>query len=313
MNHSPNHSLRTEFLGQSLPSPLVLPSGILGMSHGSLRYALEKGYGLVTTKSLSLSPREGHEGPVVARFAGGVLNSLGLCNPGIDEGLREVARFVEATGAPVLVSLFAVNRPDFVELARRACDGAGSFIELNLSCPNVMDEFGVPLAASRDLVADIVEGVKKVCRLPVVAKLSPNALDLPSIALAAQEAGADGVTLINTLGPGLLIDTTARKPVLHPRFGGISGPAILPLALKIVHECSGVLKVPVIGMGGVSTGDDAVQMLMAGASLVGVGTAVWLSGIGVVDEINRGIREYLEREGIPSVAGIPKLETGHER
>jgi dihydroorotate dehydrogenase (NAD+) catalytic subunit len=304
-------SLRTEFLGRRLESPLVLPAGILGMSHGSLRFALDKGYGLVTSKSLSLEPRAGHEGPVVARFDGGILNSMGLCNPGIDEGLREVAEFTAMTGAPVLVSLFAVNRPDFEELARRANDGAGSFIELNLSCPNVMDEFGIPLAASKELVADIVEGVRKISRFPVVAKLSPNALDLPSIALAAQEAGADAVSLINTLGPGLLIDTAVRRPVLHPRFGGISGPAVKPLALKLVYECAGRIKVPIIGMGGVSSGDDAVQMLMAGASLVGVGTAVWLDGIEVVEKINEGIREYMRREGIPSPAAIPKLERSH--
>jgi dihydroorotate dehydrogenase (NAD+) catalytic subunit len=207
-----------------------------------------------------------------------------------------------------MVSLFAVNRPDFEELTRRANDSSAVFIELNLSCPNVMDEFGVPLAASKELVADIVEGVKKLARLPVVAKLSPNALDLPAIALAAQEAGADALSMINTLGPGLLIDTAARKPVLAPRFGGISGPAILPLALKLVYECTGRVRVPVIGMGGVSSGDEAVQMIMAGAGLVGVGSALWLGGAGVVADINAGIRGYLERENIASPDAIPKLE-----
>jgi dihydroorotate dehydrogenase (NAD+) catalytic subunit len=210
-----------------------------------------------------------------------------------------------------MVSLFAVNRSDFEELARRTNDSSAVFLELNLSCPNVMDEFGIPLAASKELVADIVEGVKKIARLPVIAKLSPNALDLPAIALAAQEAGADALSMINTLGPGLLIDTAARKPILYPRFGGISGPAVLPLALKLVYECTGRVRAPVIGMGGVSTGDDAVQMLMAGASLVGVGTALWLDGAGVVADINKGIRDYLIREDLSTVADIPKLERGN--
>jgi dihydroorotate dehydrogenase (NAD+) catalytic subunit len=182
------------------------------------------------------------------------------------------------------------------------------FIALNLSCPNVMDEFGIPLAASKELVADIIEGVKKTARLPVIAKLSPNALDLPEIALAAQEAGADALSLINTLGPGLLIDTAVCKPVLAPRFGGISGPAVLPLALKLVYECASKVKIPLIGMGGVSTGDEAVQMFMAGASLVGVGTALWLSGAGVVADINAGVLAYLERTGLASPGDIPKLE-----
>jgi dihydroorotate dehydrogenase (NAD+) catalytic subunit len=278
------------------------------MSYGSLQFAHEAGFGLVTSKSLSLEPRKGHEGPIVARFDGGILNSLGLCNPGIDAGLAEVAEFSRTAASPVMVSLFATNRPDFEELARRANDSAALFIELNLSCPNVMDEFGIPLASSRELVADIVAGVKKIAKLPVIAKLSPNALELPVIALAAQEAGADALTMVNTLGPGLLIDTAARKPVLAPRYGGISGPAILPLALKLVHECSGKIKIPVIGMGGVSSGDEAVQMLMAGACLVGVGTALWLKGAGVVAEINAGIKEYLERENLASPDDIPKLE-----
>jgi dihydroorotate dehydrogenase (NAD+) catalytic subunit len=301
-------SLRTSFLGKDLPSPLVLPAGILGMSYGSLKLALSKGYGLVTSKSLSLRPRTGHEGPVVAEFTGGILNSMGLCNPGIGEGLAEVDEFVELTGAPAMVSLFAVNKKDFEELSRRTNDSAASFIELNLSCPNVMDEFGIPLASSKDLVADIVAGVKKISRFPVVAKLSPNALDVSGIAAAAEDAGADGISLINTLGPGLLIDTTARKPVLHPRFGGISGPAVKPLALRLVYECAGRVKVPIIGMGGVVSGADAVEMLMAGASLVGVGTAIWLSGIDVIEKINSEVRDYLEGENLSSVGDIPKLE-----
>ena len=301
-------SLGARFLGREFSSPLVLPSGILGISCGSLRFARDAGFGLLTSKSLSLAPRTGHEGPVVARFEGGILNSMGLCNPGIEAGLAEVEEFSRNTGAPVMVSLFATNKSDFEELVRRTNDSSAVFIELNLSCPNVMDEFGVPLAASKDMVADIVEGAKKAARLPVIAKLSPNALDLPAIALAAQEAGADALSLINTLGPGLLIDTVAKKPILAPRFGGISGPAILPLALKIVHECGARVKIPIIGMGGVSSADDAVQMLMAGASLVGIGTALWLGGTGVVAEINAGLRNYLEREGFAAPGDIPRLE-----
>jgi dihydroorotate dehydrogenase (NAD+) catalytic subunit len=301
-------SLCTSFLGREFSSPLVLPAGILGVSYGSLQFAHDAGFGLVTSKSLSLEPRKGHEGPVVARFGGGILNSLGLCNPGIDAGLREIGEFSRVAKAPVMVSLFATNRHDFEELARRASDSAGVFIELNLSCPNVMDEFGIPLASSKELVADMVEGAVKYARLPVVAKLSPNALDLPAIALAAQEAGAAAVSMINTLGPGLLIDTVARKPILAPRYGGISGPAVLPLVLRLVHECAGRIGIPIIGMGGVSSADDAVQMLMAGASMVGVGSAVWLEGAGVISRINTGIRDYLERENFASPDFIPKLE-----
>ncbi|MFQ3619771.1 MAG: dihydroorotate dehydrogenase [Spirochaetales bacterium] len=302
-----SNSLQTEFLGTLLPSPLVLPAGVLGMSAGSLQFALSKGYGLVTTKSLSLEPRSGHEGPVVAEYGAGILNSMGLCNPGIAEGLKEVNQFVERSKAPILVSLFATNREDFVELVRRTNDSAATYIELNLSCPNVMDEYGIPLASSKEMVSQIVEGVKAVSRVPVLAKLSPNAADVPSIAAAAEQAGADGLTLINTLGPGLLIDPYARKPILHPTYGGVSGPAIKPIALKIVYDCSRRVRIPIIGMGGISSGLDAVEMLMAGARLVGVGSAIWKEGIGVVGDINIGIKQFLKTEGFSSVAEIPRL------
>ncbi|GAB4375151.1 MAG: hypothetical protein Kow009_10550 [Spirochaetales bacterium] len=277
------------------------------MSAGSLRYALDHGYGLVTSKSLSLLPRPGHEGPVVAEYSAGILNSMGLCNPGIEEGLEEVNRFVDQTGAPVLVSLFATSKEDFVELVRRTNDSAAAFIELNLSCPNVMDEYGIPLSSSREMVSVIVEGVKKVSRLPVLAKLSPNTMDVPSIAVAAEEAGADGLTLINTLGPGLLIDPYARKPILHPTYGGVSGPAIKPIALKIVFDCARRVKIPILGMGGITTGLDAVEMLMAGATLVGVGSALLSKGIRVIEEINQGVLEFLREEGFSSVEEIPRI------
>jgi dihydroorotate dehydrogenase (NAD+) catalytic subunit len=305
-------TLKTKFFGKDLPSPLVLPAGILGMSAGSLRYALSNGYGLVTSKSLSLEPRVGHEGPVVAEYGAGILNSMGLCNPGIEEGLAEVNRFVEQTGAPILVSLFATNKEDFAELARRVNDSAATFVELNLSCPNVMDEYGIPLSSSKEMVAVIVEAVKKVSRLPVLAKLSPNAMDIPSIALAAEQSGADGLTLINTVGPGLLIDPFARKPILYPIYGGVSGPAIKPIALKIVYDCARRVKIPIVGMGGVSTGLDAVEMLMAGASLVGVGSALWQKGIRVIEEINQGILRFLETEGFPSVDALPRISKGEK-
>ena len=307
-----NLTLKTKFFGKDLSSPLVLPAGILGMSAGSLRYALDNGYGLVTSKSLSLEPRAGHEGPVVAEYGAGILNSMGLCNPGIDEGLAEVNRFVEQTGAPILVSIFATNREDFTELARRVNDSAASFLELNLSCPNVMDEYGIPLSSSKEMVAVIVEAVKKVSRLPVLAKLSPNAVDVPSIAVAAEQSGADGLTLINTVGPGLLIDPFVRKPILHPTYGGVSGSAIKPIALKIVYDCARRVKIPIVGMGGVSTGLDAVEMLLAGATLVGVGSALWQKGIRVIEEIKQGILRYLETEGFSSVDALPRISKGEQ-
>jgi dihydroorotate dehydrogenase (NAD+) catalytic subunit len=221
--------LSTEFLGKSVKSPLVLPAGIMGMTWSGMRYVIENGCGVITSKSLTLDVRSGHSGPVVAEFAGGLLNCMGLCNPGIEEGLQEVNQFKEKMPEiPMIVSIFATSPEDFCELARRVNSSRADFVELNLSCPNVMDEFGIPLAASAEKVAQIVSSVKQESVLPVIAKLSPNVLGLSEIALCAEAAGSDALCLINTLGPGMLIDIKLQRPILSNRTGGISGACLKP-------------------------------------------------------------------------------------
>jgi len=300
--------LQTAFLGLELSSPLVLPAGIMGISASSLEIISQNGAGLVTTKSLTSEPRSGHPGPVTARFEGGLLNCMGLCNPGIGEGLGEADLYREKTGRPVIVSLFASSAREFSHLALRVNDSRGDLLELNLSCPNVADEFGVPLAASPRAVSEMVGAVKKVSRLPVIAKLSPNVPDIRVIARAAEEAGADALCLINTLGPGMLIDIRTRRPVLSNLYGGLSGPCVKPVALRLVHQAYSTVSIPVIGMGGIATGEDAVEMLMAGAALVGVGTAVMDRGLEVFDSINREILAFMDEQNFPRISDIPKLE-----
>lgn len=296
------------FLGHSLANPLVLPSGILAVGAEGLKRAVSAGFGLVTSKSLTSEPRDGHPGPVVAEYSAGLLNSMGLCNPGIDLGLREVDAFVAETGKPIIVSLFADNAADFACLCQKASQSRACFIELNLSCPNVSDEFGLPLAASQKKVAEITRQAVAASCLPVLVKLSPLAPDLPGIALAAQKAGAAGLTLVNTFGPGLLIDIEAAKPALSNCFGGVSGAGIFPLALRLVYECARVVSIPIIGVGGVSSWRDCAQMLMAGATLVGIGTALRLADADLPRQINGRLNAFLESRGLTGWDRLPKIE-----
>ncbi|MCF7792407.1 MAG: dihydroorotate dehydrogenase [Candidatus Cloacimonetes bacterium] len=300
--------LKTKFLGVELESPLVLPAGVMGMSFSGMDIARINGAGIITSKSLTLQPRTGHKGPVIAEFEGGILNCMGLCNPGISNGLLEVNEFKKRSRTPVIVSVFATNTEDFLMLAKEVNNSRGDFLELNLSCPNVFDEFGIPLAASKDEVFKIVKAVKESSRLPVIAKLSPNVYNIVEIALAAQKAGADALCLINTVGPGMAIDAKMVKPVLFNKFGGLSGPCIKPIALKLIYQTHSAVDIPILGMGGVTYGIDAVEMLMAGATTIGVGTAVYYRGIEVFEKINNEIIEFLDENGYETVEDILKLE-----
>jgi len=302
--------LKTEFLGRVFNSPLVLPAGIMGISAASLQAVSRSGAGLVTTKSLTLKPRTGHPGPVTEPFEGGLLNAMGLCNPGVAEGLQEARDYLSQadSGQGLIISLFGTSPEEFSGLARRCGDLENTFLELNLSCPNVFDEFGTPLAASAPRVAEIIRSVKTATELPVIAKLSPNVTDILPVARAAEEAGADALCLINTLGPGLAIDITTSRPVLSNRYGGLSGGCVKPVALRLVHLVSRTVAIPVIGMGGVSTWEDAVEMIIAGARLVGLGTAVMDRGMEVFTEVNSGLAAFLENRNYRGIEEIPLLE-----
>lgn len=302
--------LKTEFLGRVFNSPLVLPAGIMGISAASLQAVSRSGAGLVTTKSLTLKSRPGHPGPVTEPVTGGLLNAMGLCNPGIAEGLQEAREYLAQAepGQGLMISLFGTSPEEFADLARRCGDLINTFLELNLSCPNVFDEFGTPLAASAPRVAEIIRAVKAATDLPVIAKLSPNVTDILPVARAAEEAGADALCLINTLGPGLAIDISTSRPVLSNRYGGLSGDCVKPIALRLVHLVSREVSLPVIGMGGVSTWEDAVEMIIAGARMVGIGTAVMDRGLEVFSEVSQGLNSFLEKRNYRGIDEIPLLE-----
>ena len=296
-----NPDFSVELCGVKLENPTVLVSGIL-VTPQELVEAAQNGAGAITTKSVSLEPREGHPQPRIVKFEHGFINSVGLKNPGLEGAKKEIAQILKKTETPLLVSIFANKVADFQALAREIAPLNPHFLELNLSCPNVEEEFGRPFASDAKLSAKVVEVVKKVSKkVPVVPKLSPNVSNIAEIAKACEEAGADAISAINTVGPGMVIDIYKRKPKLGNKKGGVSGPAIKPIAVRCIWEIFEAVKIPIIGGGGVTTGEDAVEMMMAGAQAVGVGSAVYLRGRNVFEKICQEMKDFMKKEGYRSV------------
>ncbi len=291
--------LKVEFLGIEFENPLVMPSGIL--QEVSAHYLAEKnGLGGITTKSMTMEPREGNPLPRVIKYDHGILNSVGLRNPGIKEGVGEWKKFIEATKIPVICSVFAVKVNDFVYLATEAEKIKPALIELNLSCPNTVDEMGEPLGMGVESTAAAVKAVRKALKkdTKILAKLSPNVGNIGEVAKAAEAEGADAISAINTVGPGMVIDIHRKIPLLGNIVGGVSGPGIRPVAVRCVWEIYNSVKCPILGMGGVETANDAVEMMLAGATLVGVGSAWYRHGFGIYEKIKTDLLKYMAENKI---------------
>jgi dihydroorotate dehydrogenase (NAD+) catalytic subunit len=293
---------RPAFLKLKIKNRSVLASGILGVTISSLRNVYVRGAGIVTTKSIGPEKRKGHPAPVVYEWEGGLINAVGLSNPGIDVFISTYKE--NPVDFPVIVSVFGKSVSDYIEIAEKLEPLNFNFLELNISCPNVQDEFGTPFGFSPNFTRDITEGVKKKTEKPVIVKLSPNTPNMVRIAVTAQESGADAVCIANTAGPGMVIDTNTAVPVLANKAGGVSGPAVLPLTVKNVYNAYKELSIPIIGTGGVSDTDGALQVLMAGASLYGIGSAVHSRGLDIFKEIEKGVLEFAEGNGFESTEDI---------
>ena len=298
-------ALSTSLCGVDLPNPLILASGILGTEAELMARVARNGAGAVTAKSCSLEPRAGHPNPTVLAWEHGLINAVGLANPGVEAEVEELARTVallEPLGAALIASIFADTVENYARVARRLVEAAPDLLEVNISCPNVHDEFGTPFAADAAAAADVTAAVTEAVagRVPVLVKLSPNVGDIVTIARAVEKAGADGITAINTL-PGMVIDIHARRPILANRTGGLSGPAIRPLAVRCVYEIFRAVDLPIIGTGGVSSGRDAMEMMMAGATAVAIGSAVYGEGPGVFRRVLGEVEGLLAELGYESV------------
>ncbi|MEJ2054412.1 MAG: dihydroorotate dehydrogenase [Calditrichaceae bacterium] len=297
--------IETKFVNLELKSPLVLASGILGLTASSMKRVIEFGAGAVTSKSFNKDWRKGHKNPSIIPFEHGVLNAVGLSNPGLDEMIKEIRLYKEQCDAPILASIFGRTVEEFEEVTKRAVEAKPDMIEVNVSCPNVHSEFGRPFGDSCPDTARVTEIVKKNAgSIPVSIKLGPHGPGIGILAKVCEDNGADAITAINTVGPGMLIDIDVQKPVLSNLTGGVSGPAILPVAIKSVYEVFKNVRIPIIGTGGVTKPADAIQMLLAGATAIGVGTAVYYEGIEVFRKLNAGIEKYLNEKGCNSIEEI---------
>jgi dihydroorotate dehydrogenase (NAD+) catalytic subunit len=292
--------LSTTLCAVPLPNPTVLASGILGLSHDVLVRVARSGAGAVTAKSCSLKPRPGYPNPTILDWGPGLINAVGLSNPGVEvmvEEIRAARQELAPLGVPVIASIFAETIYDFGTVARFISEAEPDLIEVNISCPNIDDRYRQMFAADPYVVAQVTRRVKQHTDIPVLVKLSPNVTDVVEIARTAVEAGADGITAINSLGPGLILDVETCRPVLSHGTGGVSGPAMRPIAVRCVRDICQAVDVPVVAVGGVTTGRDVVEMILVGATAVGIGSAVYFRGMEVFHEICAELQDYMARHG----------------
>lgn len=292
-------SLGTGIAGMMLRNPTVLVSGIMDTTVSAMGSAVRGGAAAVTTKSVGTQPRKGNPNPIIVEVPGGFLNAVGLANPGIDAFGEEVGE-TKKLGVPVIGSVFGGDEREFAALAQKMESYGADAVELNLSCPHTAC-YGMHVGADAELLRKAVSEVKNSVKIPVIAKLTPNVFNIRPLALAAKDAGADAISAVNTLGPGMAIDINAARPVLSNRVGGMSGPAIRPIAVRCVYEISETVELPIIGIGGVTTGADAVEMIMAGASAVGIGTAIRYRGVDVFARVCSEITAFMNANGYASI------------
>ncbi len=295
--------LKTSFIGMKLQNPTILASGILGTSAELLaRVAEEVGAGAVTMKSIGPAERDGNPNPSVFEWEHGLINAVGLPSPGF-KNIGQEWKQLEKRNFPLIASIYGASVEEFAAVAKSVAGHKPDAIEANISCPNTKEHgqiFGVSERAS----AEVVGAVKKeIAGIPLLAKLTPQAYNISDIAAACEKAGADAICAINAVA-GMIIDIDARKPILFNRFGGISGPAVKPIGIKCVYQIFEAVKIPILGMGGISTGRDAIEYVQAGATAVGIGSGVFYRGIGVFKKVCAEMQQWMQANKVESLEEI---------
>ena len=296
--------LATEIAGLKLANPTMLASGILGYTGLSLKSIIDAGAGAVVTKSMGLEPRTGYPNPTVVQTDCGLLNAMGLPNPGISH-FKEEIKELKNTGVPTILSIYGFSSEEFAKVAETAVKIGADAIELNVSCPHIK-KAGAEIGCDPLLLTEIVKEVKKKVAKPVIVKLTPNVANIGEIAKAAEKAGADAITAINTV-KAMNIEIETGRPLLANKFGGLSGPAIKPIAVRCVYDVYRSVDVPVIGCGGISSWQDTVEFMLAGASAVQIGTAIAFKGVSVFSSVAKGIETYLKKRGFKNVKELVGL------
>ena len=302
-------TISTKFLGLALRSPIVLLSGCVGFGdeYSRIEGFSSKSIGGAVLKGTTLEPRLGNNPHRVVETPAGMLNSIGLQNPGVDEVVDNILPSLEPLETHYFANVSGSTLEEYVAVTKKFNSSLVSGIELNISCPNVK-KGGMEFGNDPEMSARVVEACKKVTKKPLITKLSPNQTDIQKNARYCIEAGTDGLSVINTIS-GMAIDIQSRAPVLGNAVGGLSGPAIKPIALLKVREVYEVAKqhgVPIMGQGGISNASDAIEFFLAGSSTIGIGTALFFDPL-VCEKINLGISKYLEENGLPAVGSLVGL------
>ena len=292
--------LETHFLGLKLKNPLILASGVLGLNKNNLLRVQRAGAGALTIKSVSLNPRAGHPNPITAVYECGMLNAVGYSNPGVKHAVQEFSNLSELK-VPVIASCTAGTAQEFAQLVKEFEQLDFAAVELPLSCPHtpgfgLLAGQGTPQATRK-----ITRAARKQTKKPLIIKVSPVIPNIAEVALAAQKAGADAINCGNAYGPGMIIDINSAKPVLGFGIGGVTGPAIRPIAVRNVYDLYESISIPIIGTGGIVNGRDAIEMLQAGASAVSIGTGVYFRGPEVFEKTAREMRQWMKKHGFKNV------------
>ena len=290
--------MRVNIAGVPFKNPVIAASGSFGFGREFGKFYDLSRLGGISVKGLSLKPRQGNPVPRIAEASSGMLNSVGLQNPGVEEFIREEIPFLREHDTVVIANIFGNAVEDYCEMAR-VLDGQDvDMLEMNISCPNVK-QGGAAFGSQPESVLEITKRVRECTQKPLIVKLTPNVSDIAAVAAAAEQGGADAVSLINTL-LGMKIDIRTRRPVLANNTGGLSGPAIKPVAVRMVYQAAQAVSIPVIGLGGIMNGEDAVEFLLAGASAVQVGTANLVNPYACVEVID-GIKHYMKQNKIENI------------
>lgn len=293
--------LSVKIAGVKFNNPLIAASGTFGFGreYGEF-YPLEK-FGGISCKGITLERRSGNPPPRIAETPSGILNAVGLQNPGVDVFIKDDLPWLKCQNTVVIANIAGNTQEEYCEMAEKLGDSDVDMIEMNISCPNVKSG-GVQFGTSCESVGEITSAVRRHCKKPLIVKLSPNVTDISEIAKSAEAGGADAVSMINTI-TGMRIDINSRRPIIHNNTGGMSGPAVFPVAVRMVWQAANAINIPIIGMGGISTWQDAVEMLIAGASALQIGTILFSDPYAPI-KINEGLNEYLDKNGIESITQL---------
>ncbi len=295
-------NLKTELLGMNLDTPFLLASGILDQTSKSMKTLMNLGMGGVVTKSIGSTPRKGHPNPTMVELETGLLNAMGLPNPGIDTYLDELKDLRdEISNKPIIGSVYASTTEEFGELSQKMEEGGVDAVELNLSCPHA-EGYGASIASDPELVGEVIISAKEEVDIPVLAKLPPSA-QIAEIASVSESAGADAIVAINTV-KSMAINFETREPILGNKVGGYSGKGIKPIGLRCIYEIYEEVDIPIIGCGGITTGRDALEYILAGSSALQMGSSIYYRGKDAAKKISEEMTELMDKEGIDDIKDI---------